>query len=181
MKSPSSKCGGAGGNKQPVRSPSKLLVIPLAAIMLMSSLASCKDDAFAAVPPPYLPAAYYACTEVTPLDLVNCYFSGYANATSAEVQYNERYFVFKRIPVKDWVIADLDQGWIWVGSGIKCLLLNPDDMKRFKLEDKVDVVGFNTGVITYKTPGLLFKDCYVMSAGSVQLPAEGSAGFTPAY
>jgi hypothetical protein len=172
--------GMTGGIKQPVRFQGSL-VISLVIILLMSTLASCNEDAFVAVAPPYLPAQYYDCVEVTPLDLVNSYFSGYANASHAEVEYNDRYFVFKNIPVREWVIADLDQGWIWAGSGIKCLLVNPGDMKRFKLEDKIDIVGFNTGVITYQTPGLLFKDCYAMAAGSVQLPAGGSAGFTPAY
>ena len=141
---------------------------------------ACNQHA-AAFAPPYLPAQYYDCTEVTPLDLVNTYFSGYADASHAEVEYNNRYFVFKNIPVRDWVIADLDQGWIWIGSGVKCLLLNPEDMKRFKMEDKIDVVGFNTGVIDYKTPGLLFKDCYALASGSVQLPAGSGGGFVPAY
>jgi hypothetical protein len=143
-------------------------------------MASCRQQAFIAAPP-YLPAEYYDCTEVTPLDLVNTYFSGYANASHAEVEYNNRYYVFKNIPVRDWVIQDLDKGWIWVGSGVKCLLLNAEEMKRFKTEDKIDVVGFNTGVINYQTPGLLFKDCYVLPAGSVQLPAGSGGGFVPAY
>ena len=145
------------------RAVSWIMVVVLAVVSIVTL--SCNQKAFIIQPPPFLPPECYNCTEVTPLDLVNTYFSGYANAASAEVQYNNRYFVFKNIPVRDWVIAELDKGWIWVGSGIKCLLLNSDDLKRFKTEDKIDVVGFNTGVISYQTPGLLFKDCYALAAG----------------
>ena len=79
------------------------------------------------------------------------------------------------------MIADIAQEYIWVGSGIKGILANPENMKRFKLEDRVDVVGLNTGVISYQTPGLLFKDCYVIPTESIQLPASGGGAFVPLY
>jgi hypothetical protein len=159
---------------------SRLMVLILALILVVT-LTACKAKAFAVQLPPYLPAECYTCLEATPGELVGSYFSGYANASWAEVQYNNSYFVFKNIPVKDWVLADLDKGFIWIGSGIKCELANPHDMDRFKLEDKIDVVGLNTGVISYKTPGLLFKNCYVIPAGAVQLPAVGGGGFSAGY
>jgi hypothetical protein len=138
-----------------------------------------KQESFLA--PPDLPASHYNCIEVKTDVLVSSYFSTYGNMSMAENSYNNQYFVFKNLPVQDWMIKNLDQGFIWLGSGIKCLLANPDDMKKFALNDHIDVVGLNTGVIDYKTPGLLFKECYVIRTGAAQLPAGGEGGFVPIY
>ncbi len=156
-------------------------VVLLLLLSLLLGISACKAQAFAVQLPPFLPPEYYSCLEAGPAELVGSYFSGYTNASYAEAQYNNQYFVFKNLPVKDWMIADLDKGYIWLGSGVKCELVNPADMKKFKIDERVDVVGLNTGVISYKTPGLLFTNCYVMAAGSVQLPAAGGGGFSAGY
>ncbi len=149
--------------------------------LLLILIGACTKPLFVADLPLYLPTQYYNCMEATPAELVGSYFSGYTNASYAEAQYNNQYFVFKNLPVKDWMIADLDKGYIWLGSGVKCELVNPADMKKFKLDQKIDVVGLNTGVISYKSPGLLFTNCYVMPAGSIQLPIGTGGGFSPGY
>ena len=143
--------------------------------------AGCSKQAYMANLPPFLPPQYYDCIEVTPMDLVTSYFSGYTNASAAELAYNDKYFVFKKLHLKDWMITDLSQGYIWAGSGIKCELVNVDDMKDFEIDDQIDVVGYNAGVTSYEIPGLLFKDCYVLPTGAVKLPAVGGGGFNPAY
>ena len=76
----------------------------------------------------------------------------------------------------------LNHGNFWVlPSEIDCYLLHPSDMKRYKVGDKIDVVGLNTGP-AMGLAGLVFKNCIVLPAGSVQLPAPGSGGvFVPNY
>ena len=142
---------------------------------------------------PTLPIEYYNCIETSPLDLINVYFgtlyyyfsigletNGNNELANAEATYDNQYFVFKHLQVADWMVAELNEGWIYAGSGIKCVLVNPNDMKRFKLGDNIDVVGLNMGIISLNNPGLLFKDCYVLPAGAIQLPLSGGPGFTPA-
>lgn len=68
----------------------------------------------------------------------------------------------------------MDGGLLWISGGIKCLLANTPLAKSFKIGERVDVVGYNSGVVKDTHSELVFKDCYVMQAGLVQLPsAEG--------
>jgi hypothetical protein len=170
----------------------RMLAIVLGCICWLWGFASCSSPTLSAKIPT-LPPEYYNCIETTPLDLINVYYgtlyyyfslglntTGNNDLSNAEATYDNQYFVFKSLPVTDWMVTELDQGWIYIGSGIKCILVNPNDMKKFKLGDEIDVVGFNTGIISLSTPGLLFKDCYVLPAGAIQLPLSGGPGFTPA-
>ena len=131
--------------------------------------------------PPYLSPQYYDCIEVKPSDLVIKYFSTYGNMDNSEHEYNGRYFVFKNQLVQDWMLKELDQGWIWVEGNVKCELINPAEMKKFKIDDKIDIVGLNNGVISYNTAGLLFTGCIVLPAGLVALPAAGGQAFVAGY
>jgi hypothetical protein len=45
----------------------------------------------------------------------------------------------------------------------------------------VDIVGICTGRDLTQSPGLVFRDCYVLYAASLQLPAPGGATFIPNY
>ena len=131
--------------------------------------------------PPYLSPQYYDCIEVKPSDLVIKYFSTYGNMDNSEHEYNGKYFVFKNQLVQDWMLKELDQGWIWVEGNVKCELVNPNDMKKFNIDDKIDIVGLNKGVISYSTAGLLFTGCIVLPAGLVALPAAGGQAFVAGY
>jgi hypothetical protein len=124
---------------------------------------------------PYLSPEYYNCLEAIPSELVSAYFSNYGNMAHSESELNKRYFVFKNQMVQDWTIKEMDQGWIWLEGNVKCVLVNNNGMNNFKIGDKVDVVGYNMGVISYSAAGLWFKDCVVMPAGTVKLPSIGGA------
>jgi hypothetical protein len=160
----------------------KRVTIIIALLSAASGIAAsgCTRQQLIAVPP-YLPPEYYNCIEVKPSDLVIKYFSTYGNMSNSEHEYNGRYFVFKNQLVQDWMLKELDQGWIWVEGNVKCELVNIDDMKPFNLGDKIDVVGLNQGVISYTTAGLLFTKCLVLPAGIVALPAAGGQAFVPGY
>jgi len=131
--------------------------------------------------PPYLPPEYYNCIEVKPNDLVIKYFSTYGNMANSEHEYNGRYFVFKNQLVQDWMLKELDQGWIWAEGNVKCELVNVNDMKAYKIDDRIDIVGLNNGVMPDSTARLLFTQCFVLPAGVVDLPASGGQAFAAGY
>ena len=169
----------------PAARPSHALGCVLASLaVLLPALfgAGCaKPLAYAVIHPPFIPAQYYNCIDVTPDDLANAYFNNCAEIKLAENLYNELYFVFKDLELRSWMLTDLTLGYLWVNSGIKCLLANPEVMRSFKLGEKIDLVGYNSGVGNDAHTELLFKDCYVMPAGSLQLPAAGGMEFVPTY
>ena len=135
----------------------------------------------AAPTPPFVPPEYYDCTEVDPQALLNIYFTGYGDFTATEARYNERFYVFKDVLVDERMFTGLEEGFIWVDY-IKCYLVNPDDMNRFEVGDRVDVVGRNKGPTSYVIAGLKFNECLVLPANSVALPADENAGsITPGY
>ena len=161
---------------------------------MLFGLAACASPASSVTAIPTFPPAYYNCIEANPLELLNVYFgtlyyfysgglvaNGNEDLVIAEGAYNNQYFVFKHLQVADWMVAELERGWIYAGSGIKCILANPADMKQFKIGDYVDVVGLDAGVITINPPELLFTGCYVLPAGAIPLPASGAPSLTPAH
>ncbi len=157
-------------------------------------LAACSSPPSSSAAPPTLPPQYYNCIEANPLELLNVYFGtlfyyysaglvakGNEDLEIAEATYDNQYFVFKHLIVADWMVAELDQGWIYAGSGIKCILVNPKDMRKYKPGDYIDVVGLNTGITAIDPPGILFKDCYVLPAGAIDLPLSGAPSLAPAH
>jgi hypothetical protein len=60
--------------------------------------------------------------------------------------------------------------------------VNLDAAKKLVSGDRVDIVGICVGRDTTISPGLVFKDCYVLPTGSIQLPAPGGGmTFTSSY
>ncbi len=157
----------------------RLFVIAISTILMLAGLAGCSKAYMAT--PPFVPAQYYDCLEVSPYQLVDIYFSNYANITMSEAQYNGHMFVFKNIRIEDWMLAHLDEGWIWVDQ-IRCSLSSYFDWGILKAGNRVDVVGMNMGVRSYERPGLAFEDCIVLPAGVVSLPADpGTGPIVPGY
>jgi hypothetical protein len=79
------------------------------------------------------------------------------------------------------MIRNIDQGWLWADLS-KCPIVNINDAKTLHLGDYVDIVGALIGRDPSTNGGLLFQDCYVLTAGSVQLPAPGGGStFAPSY
>jgi hypothetical protein len=134
-------------------------------------------------PPQNLPLEYYASTEVDPQALVNTYYVGNVDITSVRAKYDGVAFVFKDVMVSDRTFLQLDEGFIWVDQ-VRCYLVNPNTMKKFKPGDKIDVVGRNDGQTSLFTPGLTFMGCYALTAGEIGLPADPNAApgtFGPLY
>ena len=172
---------------------SMVLVASLVSVLLLLT-GACKTNAEAVMgqytnsqtsaPPaiiPYIIPAYYQCIEVLPMDLENAYYSAYGNHAEAETMYNEKIFVFKNLLVDLYMIRELDKGWVWADL-IKCPVINPGDARKLKPGDRVDILGVCLGRDLKYSPGLYFRDCYVLPAGCVQLPAPGGGGsFAPTY
>ncbi len=161
----------------------KLTVLSVVSvIMLVTVLASACDKQETAAIPPFVPPEYYDCMEVDPLTLLDIYFTGYAGFETIEAQYNDKYYVFKDILVEERTLRGLDEGYIWVDN-IKCYLVDVNDMKRFEVGDRVDVVGLNKGPESYTGAAQLkFEECLVLPAGTVALPADPDAGaISPGY
>ena len=151
------------------------------ALLLVLTAPGCSRRLAFVQNPPFIPVSHYNCYEATPDELANAYFNNCVDIRLAQNKYDGQYFVFKNLEVRDWMVADVSRGWLWTGSGIKCMLANAGEMKNFKLGDTVDVVGLNSGVNENAVTQLVFKDCYAMRAGSVQLPAGEGQAFMPTY
>jgi hypothetical protein len=158
-----------------------ILLSNILMICILSATAGCGSRTLMINPQPFLPADYYNCTQVEPKDLVNIYFTGYGSFTTTEAMYNDVIYVFKNVLVDKRMFIGLNEGFIWVDQ-IKCFLINPDEMKHYKAGDRIDVLGLNKGPTSYYQAGLTFKNCYVLPAGRVALPANpGAKPFTPGY
>jgi len=129
---------------------------------------------------PFLPPAYYQCVEVLPVDIEKAYYSEYGNVANAEALYKGVTFVFKDQLVDAYMIREVNKGWLW-SDLTKCPIINIDLAKQMEPGDRVDIVGICTGRDLTQSPGLVFRDCYVLYTGSLQLPAPGGATFSPAY
>ena len=157
-----------------------MLLIKALVILPILLVAGCGNQAaFAPLPSaftplPYLPPAYYDCTQVNPLALVDTYFVGIVDITSVRARFDGVIFVFKDYLVNDRTFNGMDEGFIWVDR-IKCYLTNLGDMNNFKSGDKIDVVGRNAGQTSLFIPGLTFRDCFVLPAGRVALPISAGS------
>ena len=130
---------------------------------------------------PYLPPDYYECTEVLPMDLENAFYSNYGNTAGAGAMYGGRMYVFKNLIVDAFMIREVDKGWLWADL-IKCPVLNLDAAKKLQPGERIDIAGYCVGRDITESPGLVFRDCMVLQAGSVQLPAPGGGNtFAPVY
>jgi hypothetical protein len=131
-------------------------------------------------PVPYIPPAYYECIEVLPVNLQDTYYTAYGNHEEAETMYTGKYFVFKDQMVDAYMIRELDKGWLWADL-TKCPIVDLDYARTLKLGNRVDIVGVCMGRDLKESPGIYFRDCYVLLTGSVQLPAPGGEAFVPVY
>jgi hypothetical protein len=95
----------------------------------------------------------------------------------AAAQFDGEYFVFKNVAVTDLMFKHVDEGYFWDGQ-VKCELLSPGDINHYKIGAEIDIVGQNTGVVV-GSAALVMKDCIILPAGSVQLPAPGGGGLVP--
>lgn len=132
--------------------------------------------------PPYIPPAYYNCTEVTPQVLCDAYYLRYANIAEAEYRFNTLFFVFKNVKVTALMFKHLDEGYFWVDNNlVQCYCLCAKDLKHYKIGDTIDIVGQNEGPIAGIT-GLVFRDCIILPTGFAQLPAPGGENvLVPTY
>lgn len=153
------------------------------AIIISAIIGGCASQHVNAVP--FLPPTYFNAIEVNPQELINAYYyaglPGYIDIREPEARYNNKIFVFKDVLVDEWLVRMLDKGVIWLDL-IKCGLINRGDMLNFDIGDRIDVVGINLGPDDPNNTGLTFKDCYVLPAGVVKLPAgDDGVAVVPAY
>lgn len=132
---------------------------------------------------PYIPPAYYQCISVFPEQLENAYAWGYDSTMNVEqvnLNYDGQVFVFPDLLVDAWMISEVNQGSL-LADHITCPIVNISYAKALKVGDQVDIVGVSVGPDPNKSGWLLFADCYVLPAGSIQLPAAGGSTFLPGY
>jgi hypothetical protein len=129
---------------------------------------------------PYIPAAYYQCIEVLPVDLQNAYHTAYGNHVEAQVMYDGKTFLFRNLLVDQYMLSELDKGYIWADL-TNCPVVNMDYAETLRPGDRIDIVGICLGLNLTAKSVLAFKDCYLLPTGVVQLPAPGGATFSPTY
>jgi hypothetical protein len=128
---------------------------------------------------PYIPPAYYNCTEVKPDDLVFEYWNPHRDVLTAKRLFDGRIFVFKSIEVDKNLLKNRQEGFIWINFKIHCQVTNAGDLLGLKAGDFIDVVGTNAGVAS-DFYGLEFTACVVLPADLVKLPADTST-FSSGY
>jgi hypothetical protein len=130
---------------------------------------------------PFVPPAYYQCAIVTPMALENAFYSNYSNYDAADSMYDNQIFVFKNLLVDTWMIKDVSKGLVWADL-TQCQIVDTDLAKQLKSGDTVDIVGICLGRDPNHPGGLLFQDCYILRADSIQLPVSGAGTtFTAPY
>jgi hypothetical protein len=129
----------------------------------------------------YIPPLYYACSETTPENLAQAYYSHYYNVADAENTYNGQVFVFKNITITESAIKYATDEYMWVAI-LQCYFMKSGAAKDLKAGDKVDIVGIDIGVSKDYIGTLIFTGCIFLPAGSVQLPAAGTSSLgIPSY
>jgi hypothetical protein len=131
---------------------------------------------------PSLPPDYYACTESTPIDLMNAYYSHYFAISGAEIVLKDKVFVFKNIAVTESMVRHATNEYIWINEGsIKCYFMTPAERSRLKAGQPMDIVGVNGGMCPDYSGTLFLKDCFFLPPGAVKLPAQGGATLSSSY
>lgn len=158
--------------------PKRISALILSVIVLFAGISpntSCGGEKFTPPPPmPILPAAYFKCTPLDPLTLIDAYYINYNSVALIEARYNGEIFVFKGIELTQKKIDNLKQGFVWVEM-CQCAVINSGYVINLKVGDDIDVVGVNKG-ISKEFRGLVFSDCYIVPSGRLELPAPGQGG-----
>ena len=139
---------------------------------------------------PYIPPSYYNCMQVTTAEIAFSYWSPYNMRLKNEgspipgESYRNLVFVIKNYPITEWSLSTRDQGYIQIDM-INAYPLNPSDFESLKAITWVDIVGINLGpeqdnYLDFSEGKLIFRDCVVLPAGAVKIPAEEGAGL-PIY
>ena len=154
----------------------------LACMLVAAGIAcsSCSPGKFTS--PPYIPAGYYDCVEVQALELVTAYYSHYYDRSLAEANFNGKIFILKDVELNERQIEMLSQdNCTWVDM-IQCFVVNTEYCTMFKTGDNVDIIGLNTGATPQGSEGLVFTNCYLIPANSLNLPLEGDGPINiPSY
>jgi hypothetical protein len=90
----------------------------------------------------------------------------------AEVLYNGSPFVFKSISITREMLANVPEGYTWVGL-VKCYPMDADGLEGLREGSIVDVVGIDAG-LCQEYHGLVFTGCVFLPAGEIQLPVAGT-------
>ena len=158
------------------RASASVLLATLVILIMVSGCSKCVTATT-----PYIPPEYYNCSETTPQLLCDAYYSRYGNVAEAQYRFYDVFFVFKNVEVTALMFKHIDEGYFWADNLVQCYCLNANDLKRYKIGARIDVVGQDQGVILDVT-GLTFKNCIILPAGCVQLPAPGGGGASiPTY
>ena len=126
----------------------------------------------------YIPPNYYDCIETTPNDLLNAYYSHYNAVGDPGVLFDGHIFVFKGITITAPELNHATDEFMWIDGAIKCYFLEQGSAGRLSINEKVDIVGIDSGVGTEYNGTLVFEGCIFLPSGSVQLPAGGGSSLT---
>jgi len=131
---------------------------------------------------PYIPPTYYGGTLILPFDLANLYWSPYTPRRDAEEYFHGKIFIFKDIKVTQNTLNTVSDGYVWVDV-IKAYPLNPADLKKLSLDEKIDVVGVLAGPCQDFPNSLTFSGCVFLQSDTAQLPVGDSSPvqYAPKY
>jgi hypothetical protein len=130
---------------------------------------------------PYIPPSYYTCIETNSAELLSYYYyyNRYSPIPDVENVLNGHVFVLKNITITDSALKYATSKYIWVDGIIQCYFGAQNNAKGFTVNEKVDVVGINTGIGRDYAGTLIFTGCIFLPAGSVQLPLDAGSGGMP--
>lgn len=144
------------------------LLAALAVVMLPGCAGKSSETAV-----PYLPPAYYSCTETDFGSLQYIFFFHPGTVTDEQLAMKGQVFVIKNIQLTQHEIEQATNEYILVDF-IKCYWLDPANLESLKPDEMIDLVGVNQGAIVSAPDTLDFTGCVLLPAGLVQLPVGGT-------
>ena len=162
-----------------MKKPALKIGIPLLLVALASVLLPACTGPLHTVPVPYLPPAYYDCTQTDFASLQSIFFFHPGTITDEQLGMMGRVFVIKNVGITPNEIKQATDEYIFIDF-IRCGWLNPADRQHLKPGDVVDLVGINQGALLDAPNTLSFTGCVFLPAGVVQLPLGGGAVMTAA-
>ena len=133
---------------------------------------------FPYVPPPEGPEGYYIKANAGSIEA--SFISKYFRPFDA-YGYEGQSFIFNRVEITDWIESKSSDTYL-ATEMLQFVARNPSDLKKFKVGDKIDIIGICAGMLEEYPVIITFTDCLFLPSGLAPLPLPGGpAPITSSY
>jgi hypothetical protein len=133
---------------------------------------------FPYVPPPEGPEGYYIKANTGSIEV--SFISNYFHPFDA-YGYKGQSFIFNRVEITNWIESRSTDTYL-ATEMIQFVARDPSDLKKFKVGDKIDIIGICDGMLEEYPVIIAFTDCLFLPSGLASLPLPGGpAPITSGY